>query len=338
VRGVAAQEIAVGQSASGLVTTGITGKAAQIVEIAQATAGAVRVSGAASQTVEVSQIAAGAVRISGVADQNVEVSQAAIGTVIVSGVAAQTVEISQAATGVAHISGAADQAVEVSQSAAGTAAVSGAASQQIEVSQNASGVVLLRGSAAQEIAVEQSASGVTTNGATGEAAQTIAILQTATGTVATRGSAAQEIAIGQSASGRFAPRRTGWAGLMGRLSNAVDTHFSEIISYQPMTLGSIAAEQEDASRPALAVEGIFSRVMDASAKGRLPQDKRGTGRDDMFGMSALTGEARFSALATGFASQPPRKGDKLTRGDGSNWRVSTVEPDADRYILGLVST
>jgi hypothetical protein len=129
-----------------------------------------------------------------------------------------------------------------------------------------------------------------------------------------------------------------WADNLARLSAAGDAHFAELVSYQPMTLGSITGEQADASRPALAVEGIFSRVMDASAKGRLPQDKRGTGRDDMFGMSALTGEARFSALATVFAGQPPRKGDKLTRGDGSNWRVSTVEPDADRYILGLVST
>jgi hypothetical protein len=196
----------------------------------------------------------------------------------------------------------------------------------------------VRGAAAQEVAVEQNASGLILNGVTGVATQTIAILQTATGRVASRGSAAQEIDIGQTASGRSASRKTGWAGLMGRLSNAVDTHFSEIISYQPMILGSIAGGQGDASRPALAVEGIFSRVMDTSAKGRVPQDKRGTGRDDLFGMSALTGEARFSALATVFAGQPPRKGDKLTRGDGSNWRVSTVEPDADRYILGLVST
>ncbi len=124
-----------------------------------------------------------------------------------------------------------------------------------------------------------------------------------------------------------------WADQLARLSAAGDAHFAEIVSYQPMAGGTIAGGTPDATRPALALTGIFCRTVD----GKAPEDKRGTGRDDLIGMVALAGEARFSVLVADFAGHRPAAGDRLTRSDGITWRVAAVAPDADRFVLGLVT-
>lgn len=128
-----------------------------------------------------------------------------------------------------------------------------------------------------------------------------------------------------------------WARQLARLGAAGDAVFAELVSYQPMRAGSIAGETADAARPALALPGVFCRSLAGADAGRLPKDRRGAGRADNFGMTALVGEARFSASTSYFNGRAPMAGDRLTRGDGSHWRVAAVLPDADRYILGLTS-